>query len=74
MKRREFMTLVGGAAATWPLATHAQQAAKIKTIGFLGNDASVWNSWTTLFVQRLRELGWTEHVRGLFGPWPAGRT
>src|SRR4029453_9482124 len=60
MRRRDFIALLGGSAAASPLAAHAQQATKVTTIGFLGNDASVWNSWTTLFVQRLRELGWTE--------------
>src|SRR5262245_549149 len=60
MKRREFIMLLGGAAAAWPLAAHAQQTGRLLTIGFLGTDASVWGPWTAAFVQRLRELGWTE--------------
>jgi putative tryptophan/tyrosine transport system substrate-binding protein len=60
MKRREFITLLDGAAATWPLAAHAQQTGKLPTIGFLGTDASVWSPWTAAFVERLRELGWIE--------------
>jgi putative ABC transport system substrate-binding protein len=60
MRRREFITLFGGAAA-WPLAGRAQQAAKLPTIGFLGTPAaSAWAPWTAAFVQRLRELGWIE--------------
>jgi len=60
VKRREFITLLGGAAA-WPLAAWAQQTAKLPTIGFLGSaTASSWSQWTAAFVQRLRELGWVE--------------
>jgi putative ABC transport system substrate-binding protein len=59
MKRREFIALVGGAAA-WPLGTRAQQAGKLLTIGFVGADAAAWRPWTDAFVERLRELGWIE--------------
>src|SRR5216683_2540381 len=60
LKRREFITLLGGAAA-WPLAARAQQSGKLPTIGFLGaNTALVQTQWTAAFVQRLRELGWIE--------------
>jgi len=59
MRRREFITLVGGAAASWPLAARAQsQAGKVPTIGFLGTDAS--RQFTDTFVRRLGELGWVE--------------
>ena len=60
MRRREFITLLGGA-ATWPLAARAQQPVKLPTIGFLGaNSPAVQSRWTAAFVQRLRELGWIE--------------
>ena len=60
MKRREFITLLGGAAA-WPLAARAQQAGKLPTIGYLGaTTASAQSQWTAAFLQRLRELGWIE--------------
>ncbi len=59
MKRREFISLLGGAAAAWPLAARGQQAAK--TIGLLGAvPASQQSPWTDAFLQRLRELGWIE--------------
>ena len=60
MRRREFIVLFGGTMA-WSLPARAQQPAKVPTIGFLGaNTPSVQGHWVTAFVQRLRELGWTE--------------
>src|SRR5262249_47034336 len=59
--RREFITLLGGAAAAWPLAARAQEAGKLPTIGFLGQSTrSATSEWTAAFVQRLRELGWID--------------
>jgi len=61
MNRRSFISLLGGAAAAWPLAARAQRPAKLLTIGFLGaNTASSQRPSTDAFVQRLRELGWVE--------------
>ena len=61
IRRREFITLLGGVAAAWPLAARAQQIGKLPTIGFLGSGTpSSMSLWTTAFAQRLRELGWIE--------------
>jgi putative tryptophan/tyrosine transport system substrate-binding protein len=58
--RREFIALLGGAAA-WPLAARAQPAGKLPTVGFLGGGTpSAQSEWTAAFVQRLREHGWIE--------------
>jgi putative tryptophan/tyrosine transport system substrate-binding protein len=64
MKRREFITLVGGAVA-WPLATRAQPA-RLPTIGFLGaSSETAWAPMVSSFKQRLSELGWIDGVLGL---------
>jgi putative ABC transport system substrate-binding protein len=61
VNRREFITLLGGATVTWPLAVRAQQPGKLPTIGFLGGaSALVESQWAAAFVRRLHELGWTE--------------
>jgi putative ABC transport system substrate-binding protein len=60
MKRREFITLIGGAAA-WPIASRAQQSGKLPTIGYLGASSPPEAApWIAAFEQRLRELGWVE--------------
>jgi putative ABC transport system substrate-binding protein len=61
MIRRKFITLLGGAAAAWPLAVRAQQPGRLPTIGFFSpNTRSAAAPWTAAFVQRLRDLGWNE--------------
>jgi putative ABC transport system substrate-binding protein len=61
LKRRDFIRLLGGAAGLWPFAVRAQQPGRLPTIGFLGGaTASAWTNWSAAFVQRLRELGWSE--------------
>jgi putative tryptophan/tyrosine transport system substrate-binding protein len=75
MQRREFITVIGGAAA-WPLTARAQQAGKLPTIGFLGaNTPAAMSQWTAAFVQRLRELGWIEGRNlAIEYRWGEGRT
>jgi putative ABC transport system substrate-binding protein len=73
LQRREFIAALGGAAA-WPLTASAQQGGKPPTIGVLGPDASVWRPWTDAFVERLRELGWTEgRTIAIAYRWAQGR-
>ena len=76
MRRREFITLVGGAAVAWPLTARAQQAGKLPTIGFLGAATpSVASQWVAAFVQRLRELGWIEgRTVAIEYRWAEGRS
>ena len=76
MKRREFITLLGGAAAAWPLAAGGQQAGKLPTIGFLGGPTpSAAGQWVAVFAQRLRELGWIEgRTFAIEVRWAEGRS
>jgi putative ABC transport system substrate-binding protein len=75
LKRRGFLTLLGGAAAAWPLAARAQQPGKLPTIGFLGaTTASFQSQHIAAFVRRLRELGWIEgHTVAIEYRWAEGR-
>src|ERR1700730_7653358 len=61
MRRREFITLLGGAAAVWPLAGHAQQGQRMRRIGVLMNlaaDDKEGQARLVAFVQALSDLGW----------------
>jgi putative ABC transport system substrate-binding protein len=63
LKRRDFITLFGGAAIMWPLEARAQQAGRLPSIGFLGaasSDALYYRSALPAFVRRLGELGLVE--------------
>ena len=61
LRRREFITLLGGAAVAWPFAVSAQTAGKQPTIGYIGGGGPITQrAWVEAFVQRLRELGWIE--------------
>jgi putative tryptophan/tyrosine transport system substrate-binding protein len=64
MRRREFITLLGGAvAAAWPLAAQAQQPERMRRIGVLMNAAaadSEYQSWLGAFLKALQELGWID--------------
>ena len=62
MKRRTFITLLGGAVAAWPLAARAQQAERMRRIGVLLNTAAddmVFQTRVGAFLQGLALLGWT---------------
>jgi putative ABC transport system substrate-binding protein len=75
MQRRDFLSVLGGAVA-WPIAAHAAQPSRLPTIGFLGAATpSSWNQWLAAFVQRLRDLGWTEGRNvAIEIRWAEGRT
>src|SRR5262245_55226321 len=74
IRRRAFITLLGGAAAAWPIAARAQQPA-MPVIGILvaGTPLS-HGQWGGAFVQRLPELGWIEgRTNAIEYRWGEGR-
>jgi putative tryptophan/tyrosine transport system substrate-binding protein len=61
MRRREFITLLGGVAAAWPLAARAQQGERIRRIGILlpaAADDTQYQTWVGAFLQELAQSGW----------------
>jgi putative tryptophan/tyrosine transport system substrate-binding protein len=76
MRRREFITLIGGAAATWPLATRAQQPDRMRRIGVLMSvaaDDPEGQARMVAFLQGLQQLGWTDgHNVRIDTRWTAG--
>jgi putative tryptophan/tyrosine transport system substrate-binding protein len=63
VKRRAFITLLGSAAAAWPLAARAQQPDRVRRVGVLmaiAADDPQSQRRMTAFVQGLQELGWTD--------------
>src|SRR6476619_2688185 len=63
MRRREFIGVLGGAAAAWPLGARAQQRDHPRRIGVLMGFAEtdeVWQIYLRVFRERLRDFGWTE--------------
>ena len=79
IKRRDFITLLGGAAAAWPLAARAQQSERVRRIAVLtvfNADVEV-QSRIAAFQQELEKLGWSERrniiVESWFGGGDSGR-
>ena len=63
MRRRQFITLIGGAVATWPLVARAQQAERMRRIGLLipfAEDNPVGQARLAAFLLGLKQLGWAD--------------
>ena len=76
MRRRDFITILGGATIAWPLSARAQQKARLPTIGFLimATPADT-GDLVAAFVNRLHELGWVENRNvAIEYRWAEGRT
>jgi putative ABC transport system substrate-binding protein len=73
VKRREFITLLGGAAAAWPLAARAHRPEKMRRIGVLMNFAAddvEGQQRLAAFLQGLQEANWRRHAPGEPGERP----
>src|SRR3974390_713356 len=81
MRRRDFVKVLGGMAAAWPLAARAQQGERMRRIGVLPSGGAVDDSETKTFLaafrQGLEQLGWTEgrnlQIDARFGQGDADR-
>jgi putative ABC transport system substrate-binding protein len=75
LRRREFISLVGGA-VSWPFAVRAQQPGKLPTVGYLGQSTPLGEGERAVaFAQRLRELGWIEgRTVAIEYRWAEGRS
>src|SRR5215472_7432815 len=75
LKRRDFITLLGGSAA-WPLAARAQRSGRLPTIGVLGSATpATQGQWWAGFVEQLRVLGWAEgRTVAIEYRWAEGRS
>ncbi len=76
MRRREFITLLGGAAAAWPVAARAQQADRVRRVGIfmdLAEQDAEGQTRVAAFRKGLQDLGWTEGRNVKFDTrWTAG--
>jgi len=76
VRRRQFITLLGGAAAAWPLAARAQQTERVRHVGVLMSvaaDGPDGQPRLAAFLKRLQELGWTDgHNVRIDLRWGAG--
>jgi hypothetical protein len=65
MRRREFITLLGGAAAAWPMAARAQRPAKMLSVGTVAGTPRSSPQWVA-FERRMGELGYQERTNFSF--------
>ena len=76
MRRRDFIKVIAGSAAAWPIAAHAQQPDKVRRVGVLISGAETdaeYQARLAAFRERLQQLGWTEGRNVRFDyRWAAG--